>query len=32
MADSTPLMPFSEQNKHNSNHKYLNYYDLQKYT
>lgn len=23
MADSTPLMLFSEQNKHNSNHKYL---------
>ncbi len=23
MAGSTPLMPFSEQNKHNSNNKYL---------
>lgn len=23
MVDSTPIMPFSEQNKYNSNHKYL---------
>lgn len=23
MVDNTPLMPFFEQNKHNSNHKYL---------